>query len=273
VWHDYDFSQASGVTVIAISLLFPIMSQPDSPRSSGADALEKSLEDSSESGVDARIDRPTRAAASSAAKDQPPSEQWDPAFEVHWEGDNDPDNPQTLSTSRKWLQVFITSSTSTCVTCVSSMYTSTYGQMMHEFGISEELAVSGLSLFVFALGLSPMIFSPMSEFYGRRPVYILSMGAFVVWLVPCAVAQNIQTMLVARFFNGLVGSAFLSVAGGTVGDLFTKRTLQLPMLVFTSAPLYVETMKIEESADSCQYGAGDGPDYWRLHQLVHQLVS
>lgn len=41
-------------------------------------------------------------------------------------------------------------------------------------------------------------------------------------MIPCAVAQNIQTMLVARFLDGLAGSAFLSVAGGTVGDMFGK---------------------------------------------------
>lgn len=41
-------------------------------------------------------------------------------------------------------------------------------------------------------------------------------------MVPCAVAKNIQTMLVARFLDGLAGSAFLSVAGGTVGDMFAK---------------------------------------------------
>jgi hypothetical protein len=29
-------------------------------------------------------------------------------------------------------------------------------------------------------------------------------------------------MLVARFLDGLAGSAFLSVAGGTVGDMFAK---------------------------------------------------
>lgn len=41
-------------------------------------------------------------------------------------------------------------------------------------------------------------------------------------MIPCAVARNMQTMLVARFLDGLAGSAFLSVAGGTVGDLFAK---------------------------------------------------
>ena len=41
-------------------------------------------------------------------------------------------------------------------------------------------------------------------------------------MIPCAVARNIQTMLVARFLDGLAGSAFLSVAGGTVGDMFAR---------------------------------------------------
>ncbi|KAI9894410.1 MAG: hypothetical protein M1814_003167 [Vezdaea aestivalis] len=43
-------------------------------------------------------------------------------------------------------------------------------------------------------------------------------------------------MLVARFLDGLAGSAFLSVAGGTVGDMFSKTDLQLPMMVYTASP-------------------------------------
>ena len=46
-------------------------------------------------------------------------------------------------------------------------------------------------------------------------------------MIPCAFAQNIQTMLVARFLDGLAGSAFLSVAGGTVGDMFAKHVSYL----------------------------------------------
>jgi MFS family permease len=55
-------------------------------------------------------------------------------------------------------------------------------------------------------------------------------------MVVCSVAQNIQTLLVARLLGGLSGSAFLSVAGGTVGDLFAKKDLQTPMIVYTAAP-------------------------------------
>ncbi|KAI9794588.1 MAG: hypothetical protein M1816_004475 [Peltula sp. TS41687] len=81
-----------------------------------------------------------------------------------------------------------------------------------------------------------MFLAPLSEFYGRRPIYISSLVLFVIFLIPSAVAKNIQTMLVARFLDGLFGSVFLSVAGGTVGDLFVKTELQAPMMVYTGSP-------------------------------------
>ena len=40
-------------------------------------------------------------------------------------------------------------------------------------------------------------------------------------------------MLIARFLDGVAGSAFLSVAGGTVGDMFARHELQAPMMIFT----------------------------------------
>jgi len=74
------------------------------------------------------------------------------------------------------------------------------------------------------------------EFYGRRPIYWVSFSMFLIWIIPSAVAKNIQTMLIARFLDGLSGSAFLSVAGGTVGDMFNREQLQLPMLIYTASP-------------------------------------
>jgi MFS family permease len=64
----------------------------------------------------------------------------------------------------------------------------------------------------------------------------VSFSLFLIWLIPCAVAKNTQTMLVSRFFNGLSGSAFLSVAGGTVGDMFDRHELAFPMMLYTASP-------------------------------------
>ncbi|KAI4231748.1 MAG: hypothetical protein LQ349_005415 [Xanthoria aureola] len=157
-------------------------------------------------------------------------------FEVHWDGEKDPANPRSMGSLRKRIIVLIVSLSSACVTCTSSMYTSTYGQITKEFRCSQIVATLGLSLFVMGLGLGPMILSPLSEFYGRKPIYVVSFSFFLVWLIPCALAQNIETMLVARFLDGLAGSAFLSVAGGTIGDLFDRSQLQAPMMIYSASP-------------------------------------
>ncbi|KAL8820754.1 MAG: hypothetical protein Q9191_007452, partial [Dirinaria sp. TL-2023a] len=158
------------------------------------------------------------------------------AFEVAFDGIDDPMNPKCMHKARKWLIVSIASMSSTCVTCASSLYTSTYAQIQPEFNCGRIVATLGLSIFVVGLGLGPMLLGPLSEFYGRRIIYIVSFTFFLIWLISCAVAQNIETMLVARFLDGFAGSAFLSVAGGTVGDMFSHHELQAPMMIFTASP-------------------------------------
>ena len=62
-----------------------------------------------------------------------------------------------------------------------------------------------------------------------------------MWIIPCAVAHSIQTLVIVRFLDGFAGAAFLSVAGGTFGDMFPKSKLQKPMMVYTASPLYVNS--------------------------------
>ncbi|RSL48609.1 hypothetical protein CEP53_009473 [Fusarium sp. AF-6] len=158
-------------------------------------------------------------------------------FEVRFEnGDEDPLCPRSFGKARKWIIVFIVSFASFCVTAASSIYTSTYAQMQAEFGNSRIVSTLGLSLFVLGIALGPLFMSPLSEFYGRRPIYLVSWTMYVIWIIPQAVAKNIATMLVGRFFDGFAGSAFLAVSGGTVGDLFAANELQAPMLMFSIAP-------------------------------------
>jgi Major Facilitator Superfamily len=158
-------------------------------------------------------------------------------YQVYFSGDSDPLSPRSMSTLRKWFITVIVATTSFCVACTSSIYTATLDQIMKEFQVSEIVATLGLSLFVAGLALSPMILAPLSEFYGRKPVYVISLIVYVIWIIPCAVAPNIQTLLVARFFNGFAGAAFLSVAGGTIGDMFSRTQLHLPMMIYTVSPL------------------------------------
>ncbi|KAF9763551.1 hypothetical protein IL306_003091 [Fusarium sp. DS 682] len=178
-------------------------------------------------------------------------------FEVGWDGgDNDSLCPRSFHKMKKWLIVTIVSSGSLCVTAASSIYTSTYEQMEAEFGNSREVSILGLSLFVLGIGLGPMFLGPLSEFYGRRLIYIVSWTAFITWIIPQAVAQNIETVIVSRFLDGFAGSAFLAVSGGTVGDLFTANELQAPMLMFSLAP-FVDPILLKRKAKQMRKETGD----------------
>jgi len=43
-------------------------------------------------------------------------------------------------------------------------------------------------------------------------------------------------MLVLRILGGLAGSPFLSVVGGSVGDMSSRYRLQAPMVIYTASP-------------------------------------
>lgn len=69
-----------------------------------------------------------------------------------------------------------------------------------------------------------------------------SIAFFLIWLIPCATAKNMETLLVARFLSGVSGSAFLSNAGGTVVDMFVPQELLVPMTIFTGTAFLGPTL-------------------------------
>ena len=60
-----------------------------------------------------------------------------------------------------------------------------------EFGVSKEVTILGISLFVAGLGCGPLLLGPLSEFYGRNPVYLISYSLFWAFSFPVAFAPNI----------------------------------------------------------------------------------
>lgn len=66
-----------------------------------------------------------------------------------------------------------------------------------EDGLSMELhvghivSVLSISLFVMGLGLGPLVVGPLSEIYGRNPIYRISYGLFFALAWPVAFAPNI----------------------------------------------------------------------------------
>ena len=70
-----------------------------------------------------------------------------------------------------------------------------------------------------------MVWSPLSECpsIGRNPVYIATLGLFVLVQVPTALATNIETVLIFRFLSGVFGAVPQAIGGATLSDIYSPR--------------------------------------------------
>ena len=113
----------------------------------------------------------------------------------------------------------------------SSIYApSTYG-VQQEFGVGQQLAYMGLSMYVLAYGIGPLLWSPLSEIpvIGRNPPYMVTFAIFVILCVPTALADNFAGLIVLRFLQGFFGSPCLATGGATMGDLYSL--VKLPYIL------------------------------------------
>ncbi|KAG7660816.1 uncharacterized protein J8A68_005633 [[Candida] subhashii] len=133
---------------------------------------------------------------------------------------DDKEDASRLSRFHKWTIVSIISFGSLCVTCISSSWSLATPNIMSHFGVSQEVSTLGISLYIWGLGIGAIFLSPISEFHGRRMVYILGLALTIAFEILTAFCDNIGGMLFGRFMSGFFGSSFLGVASGSFSDLF-----------------------------------------------------
>lgn len=107
-----------------------------------------------------------------------------------------------------------------CRAFASSVYTSGVEDVSHTFDVSQTQSLLGLSLFLWALGLGAIFAAPISEYYGRRIVYLTTLPVFGLFILGSGLAQNLTTLVVCRALAGFFASAVVSVGGGTNADLW-----------------------------------------------------
>ncbi len=64
-----------------------------------------------------------------------------------------------------------------------------------------------LSAFMASFALAPLVYGPMSDRFGRRPVALLACLVYVVGGIGCIFAQSLAGLLVCRFVQGVGGGA------------------------------------------------------------------
>ena len=81
-----------------------------------------------------------------------------------------------------------------------------------------------------------MIFAPLSEIFERRIIYAITLLLAVIFIIPCALASNIQTLLICRTIDDIAFSAPMTLNDGTLTDLWKSKKRGIPMTAFSVPP-------------------------------------
>lgn len=114
--------------------------------------------------------------------------------------------------------------------------------------IGAELGVSDpnqrqwvLTAFLIGLGIGSLVHGPLSDRYGRRPILIGSLAAYVVLAIVCGVAPTFTLLLVGRFALGFAAAALGVLTISIVRDRFVgddmAQLLSTIFIVFMIVPV------------------------------------
>ncbi|CAO1628107.1 unnamed protein product [Parajaminaea phylloscopi] len=135
---------------------------------------------------------------------------------------NDPENPRNWSKGKKYFLTIFCSYLNVCVASQASAYSTGQTGIEETFGVSAELATVGLSLYVLGFAIGPPLVAPLSESFGRKPVYLVCWTFWVLWSFGVGFSPTIEGVLICRFLAGLFASPPLSNTGGVLGDLWQR---------------------------------------------------
>jgi hypothetical protein len=197
-------------------------------------------------------------------------------FQVDWATPSDPFCPQQWSTTRRVFATLSVCLIALVTTMASSIDAAVMVEAAAEFGVSEVTESLATGLYLVGFGVGALIASPLSEMIGRYPVYLGALTIFGAWILGAALAPNIGAQLTFRFLAGLVGSAPLTVAGGSISDVWNtlEKTFGFPVFAIPGFGGPILGMHIFCLLLNGTNARWYRPSRWSVHwvQPAHQLA-
>ncbi|KAF2157274.1 MFS general substrate transporter [Myriangium duriaei CBS 260.36] len=219
-------SDAGSISTTSEHHSIPHQYTGDAPELQLTPHISRATDAGGKSNIDITLKR-TQTAGTSATNT-------DPAFEVDF---SETDNPQNWSFLYKAFIIGTMSFGTTTVVLYSTSYTSAIPGIVDSFHISNQVSILGVTTYLLGLAAGSLVLAPLSEMYGRRPVYIISLACFALLVLPCALAKNIASILATRFFGAFAASAMISNAPGSVNDVVDEQYRALAFSVWSIGPM------------------------------------
>lgn len=121
------------------------------------------------------------------------------------------------------------------------MYLPSFPQIAADFGVTVARVELSLATFFIGLSFGQLLYGTATDRFGRkRPLYV-GLTIYCAASLLCALAPNVESLIVLRLFQALGACGGIVIARATVRDLFdhreSARVFSLLMLVMGVAPI------------------------------------
>jgi EmrB/QacA subfamily drug resistance transporter len=97
-----------------------------------------------------------------------------------------------------------------------------FPNFIKEFGTNVLWAAWTISIYLIAVTTVMPLAGNLSDSFGRKKVFLISLILFTTSSLACGLAPNIYTLVGFRFLQGIGGASFLPTAAGIVSDHFPE---------------------------------------------------
>ncbi|KAK9449242.1 major facilitator superfamily domain-containing protein [Limtongia smithiae] len=157
----------------------------------------------------------------------------DNAFLVEYKGSNDPECPLNWPFRKRAYTTFVYALCTFGPQISSSIFGQVTTDIAEQFHVGQLVATLGVSTFLLGVGFGPMIFAPISEVYGRKMGVLVPFCISGLFAIGCGAANNFQTILIMRFFQGMFGGAPIANTGGVLGDIWFPQTRAIALVCYS----------------------------------------
>jgi EmrB/QacA subfamily drug resistance transporter len=97
-----------------------------------------------------------------------------------------------------------------------------FPNFIKEFGTNVLWAAWTISIYLIAVTTVMPLAGNLSDSFGRKKIFLISLILFTASSLACGLAPNIYTLVGFRFLQGIGGASFLPTAAGIVSDHFPE---------------------------------------------------
>ncbi|PWN24364.1 MFS general substrate transporter [Jaminaea rosea] len=147
------------------------------------------------------------------------------------------DDPRLWSEARKWYQVFIVSYGALIPTMGANAWFPAIADIKADLGASDASVDLSVSLYILFQGMFPLLWSPTSEIFGRKKCFLVAMGLYTVATGFTPLARNMATVIALRSIAAAGSAATLSIAAGSLADMYEAEERGVKVGVYYSLPI------------------------------------